>query len=84
MKIGGPQDYLDGRHLGYRRLMSQIMINTIRDYWQSKNLADKLDAAYWLAGPDAKIYCDALEIDQDPLKPVLETRDFNGKQWVEN
>ena len=51
----------------YEQLASAVMLQAYADL-SSPDQA--LDALYWLASPIAGTFCEALEIDGDPLQPV--------------
>lgn len=71
-KVFIPPEPGAGRHYdGYRRMMAGIMKHAYVDFWNGKNLAQNLDALYFLAG-DAEAYCEVLGISADPLQPIVD------------
>lgn len=72
----------------FRRLAAGVLVQAYRDLRdKGKEDAVRLDALFWLAGPDAEVYCEVLGIGADPLAPVClggELRQRGRKPQDEN
>ena len=66
---------IDNREPEWVRLMAGIFAEAVRDA-RSKDPLRALDAVFWLLGPDAKLYLDAIGgmDDLDPVNLVVSGR----------
>lgn len=70
MKVG-TDDNVDLVRQGYKRLMCGILTQAYKDFHVSTNLETQLDALFWLASEDAKLFTTSLGMDYCPLAPCV-------------
>lgn len=88
----GTEDNVDLVRKGYKRLMCGILTQAYKDFHGTKNLESQIDALFWLASDDAKLFTASMGLDKDPLVPVCDgpkkykerTKGKRGRRVIEH